>query len=431
MADIRLYVPIVKIDKVARTVAGYATTETVDKQGEIVDYNASKAAFADWKGIGNIREMHEPVAVGKAIEIVPDDEKKAVYVKAQISKGSEDTWQKCLEGVLKGFSIGGNTLDKTVQIIKDVDTNTDRQVTRITKYRLNELSLVDNPANPESTFTLVKRADDGTLCVTDVLERIEQVEKSNGGESTDMDATLVKELSGKIDSLVEHIGKLLTQWADTKPTAKADMTKPDAGVQTQDPAGAVPAAAVAGSEDRKDEDANAVVGDAKATPKAEKAVEAGTTEKLNAGSPETTPVTQDPKGAYPAKGPVKAMPAAVAAAIAAKEGKEEEEDGEEAEAEKVTKKSTEVEDLRKTVASLQAKVEKLEKDPLPRKFATKVEKSYGEDTGPDPLQKDYDEVRAWIQANPGKEPPADVAAKRDRVLNKMIDRKFGADLRKG
>jgi len=60
----RLLIPIEKIDKERRTVSGWATTESVDKQNEIVDYGASKKAFEDWHG--NIREMHEPKAVGKA-----------------------------------------------------------------------------------------------------------------------------------------------------------------------------------------------------------------------------------------------------------------------------------------------------------------------------------------------------------------------------
>jgi len=450
MSDFNLYLPIVKIDKENRTVAGYATTEAVDKQGEIVSYDASKAAFADWQTIGNIREMHEPIAVGKAIEIIPDDEKKAVYVKAMISKGAEDTWQKVKDGVLKGFSIGGNTLDKTVQIIKDADTHQDRQITRITKYRLNELSLVDNPANPESTFTLVKRADDGRLCTTDVLERVAQIEKSTtGGESNDMDATIAKELTGKIDSLVEQIGKLLKQWEDTNPvvggakkapndkaTEKADMTAPAAGVQTQDPKGSYPAKGpIAGSEDTKAEDVNATVGNAKGDPNAkatEKGEATGDTEKVDMTKPDTDPETQDPKGSYPAKGPVKAMPAALTAALKDKEDAADggaDEDTEDAPVK--TAKSTEATDLRKVVAELQAKVEKLEKEPLPRKYA-KVEKSYaGEETpAVDAIQKDYDEVHAWIKGNPGKDLPAELAAKRERVLNKMIDRKFGGDLRK-
>ena len=45
MTEFNLYLPITKVNKEERTVEGYATTEEVDKQSEIVDYAASKEAF--------------------------------------------------------------------------------------------------------------------------------------------------------------------------------------------------------------------------------------------------------------------------------------------------------------------------------------------------------------------------------------------------
>ena len=165
--DFRWYAPIVKVDVEKRTVSGWATTEEIDKQNEVVDYNGSKEAFANWQG--NIREMHEPKAVGKAVEIIPNDGEKRVWVSAYISKGADDTWQKVKEGVLTGFSIGGQTMHKTAQIVKDMATGGSRTVNRITKYRLNELSLVDNPANPGCSFTLVKTTD-GVPFQTEIVE---------------------------------------------------------------------------------------------------------------------------------------------------------------------------------------------------------------------------------------------------------------------
>ena len=61
MNDFTWYAPIVKVDTENRTVSGWATTEQIDKQNEVVDYLGSKDAFASWQG--NIREMHEPKAV--------------------------------------------------------------------------------------------------------------------------------------------------------------------------------------------------------------------------------------------------------------------------------------------------------------------------------------------------------------------------------
>ena len=167
MDNFTWYAPIVKVDEEKRTVSGWATTEQIDKQNEVVDYQGSKDAFSNWQG--NIREMHEPKAVGKAVEVIPNDDQKRVWVSAYISKGANDTWQKIKEGILTGFSIGGQTVHKTAQIVKDMDTGGSRTVTRITKYRLNELSLVDNPANPGCSFTLVKSVD-GIPYQTEIVE---------------------------------------------------------------------------------------------------------------------------------------------------------------------------------------------------------------------------------------------------------------------
>jgi hypothetical protein len=202
MADmLRFFVPIEKVDKEARTVSGWATTETIDKQGEIVDYGASKAAFAEWRG--NIREMHEPKAVGKSLEALADDKERKVYVKAHISKGAEDTWQKCLDGTLTGFSIGGQTIDKMVQLVKDAETKAARTVTRITKYRLNELSLVDNPANPDAQFQLVKMdTATGTLHQTAVVEDSKKIVMT---EAQDHLGEEVREHREKADGLAKKV----------------------------------------------------------------------------------------------------------------------------------------------------------------------------------------------------------------------------------
>lgn len=197
--DFTLYVPIEKVNTEKRTVAGWATTEEIDKQNEIVDYSGSKDAFSNWQG--NIREMHEPKAVGKAVEIIPNDGDKKVWVEAYISKGAEDTWQKVREGILTGFSIGGQTMHKTTQIVKDMTTGGQRTVSRITKYRLNELSLVDNPANPGCSFTLIKSVD-GVPFQTEIVEDIKKFVIT---EAEDPLKAEIDEHRSKADSLIKKV----------------------------------------------------------------------------------------------------------------------------------------------------------------------------------------------------------------------------------
>lgn len=151
--NITFGVPFSKIDIKNRTVEGFATLDNVDKSDEVVDSDASKQAFESW--IGNVREMHAPKAVGKAVQIEARQLEQdgqvfnGIHVKTKISKGAPDTWEKILDGTLAGYSIGGKVLERRPEVVKADDGKfSQKNVMRITKYHLGELSVVDNPMNP-------------------------------------------------------------------------------------------------------------------------------------------------------------------------------------------------------------------------------------------------------------------------------------------
>jgi hypothetical protein len=164
--------PFSKVDQERRIVSGFATLDNVDKQSDIVTTEASLKAFAKFRG--NIREMHQPLSVGKMVSFKEDkyfdsETKKfytGVYVSAYVSKGAQDTWEKVLDGTLSGFSIGGRMnkyedaydekMDKTVRIIKE--------------YDLIELSLVDNPANQFANILSVQKVDGVDVIKGDTLD---------------------------------------------------------------------------------------------------------------------------------------------------------------------------------------------------------------------------------------------------------------------
>ena len=157
--------PIDMIKKEQRLISGIATADNVDKSNEVVEFAASEIAFKNWQG--NIREMHAPIAVGKAISYKPikmrDSEGKeynAIEVEAYISKGAEATWQKVLDGTLRAFSIGGRIMKKELLAGK---MHNGRPINIIKEYELGELSLVDNPANALATIDLVKKNVEGNL----------------------------------------------------------------------------------------------------------------------------------------------------------------------------------------------------------------------------------------------------------------------------
>jgi hypothetical protein len=172
--NVRLSMPFSKVDVERRTVSGFATLDNVDKQSDIVTTEASLSAFQKFRG--NIREMHQPTAVGKMVAFKEDkyfdpETKKfynGVYVSAYVSKGAQDTWEKVLDGTLSGFSIGGRMnkwddgydekLESKIRIIKD--------------YDLVELSLVDNPANQFANILSVEKVDGVDIIKGDIVDTV-------------------------------------------------------------------------------------------------------------------------------------------------------------------------------------------------------------------------------------------------------------------
>ncbi len=168
--------PLTKVDKERRVVSGFASLDNVDKQDDIVTAEASMEAFAKFRG--NIREMHQPLAVGKMVSFKADkyfdpESKKfynGVFVSAYVSKGAQDTWEKVLDGTLTGFSIGGrmNKWDE------GFDEKSDKAIRIIKQYDLIELSLVDSPANQFANIVSVEKVDGVNVIKGDetVLENV-------------------------------------------------------------------------------------------------------------------------------------------------------------------------------------------------------------------------------------------------------------------
>ena len=170
--NLRLSMPISKIDQERRIVSGFATLDNLDRQNDIVTTEASIKAFNAFKG--NIREMHQPSAVGKMISFKEDkyfdpESKKfysGVFVSAYVSKGAQNTWEKVLDGTLSGFSIGGimnkwddgfdEKVEKPIRIIKD--------------YDLFELSLVDNPANQFASVVSIEKVNGVNIMKGDIAD---------------------------------------------------------------------------------------------------------------------------------------------------------------------------------------------------------------------------------------------------------------------
>ena len=159
--NVRLSMPLTKVDQERRIVSGFASLDNLDKQDDIVTTEASMEAFTKFRG--NIREMHQPSAIGKMVSFKeekyfdPETKKfyKGVFVSAYISKGAQDAWEKVLDGTYTGFSIGGrmNKWDDAY------DEKSDKAIRVIKEYDLIELSLVDSPANQFANIVSVEKVN--------------------------------------------------------------------------------------------------------------------------------------------------------------------------------------------------------------------------------------------------------------------------------
>jgi hypothetical protein len=296
--NLRLSMPIGKVDAERRIVSGFASLDNIDKQDDIVTAEASVKAFKNFKG--NLREMHQPSAVGKMVSFKEDryfdpNSKKfynGVYVSAYVSKGAQDAWEKVLDGTYSGFSIGGNIkswddaynadLDKAIRVIKD--------------YDLYELSLVDSPANQFASIISVEKvngenvvtgssadtvienvfydSENGIVLVSDSetaespisgkgMENIGFVEK-NDEEKTNMIKFLVDSAKGistikitkevsqmteatevAVDAAVENVEITPeAQPAEVETPAVVEETPAEVAVEKSDDGGAVPSAPV-------------------------------------------------------------------------------------------------------------------------------------------------------------------------------------------
>jgi hypothetical protein len=123
----------------ALTVQGVCSSEVCDSDGETVLASAMREALPAWLEYGNIREMHAPSAVGKALKAEVRDD-GSTWLEARII--DPVAIRKCEERIYMGFSIGGRALERDGKIIK--------------RLRLSEISIVDRPANPQALFEIAK-----------------------------------------------------------------------------------------------------------------------------------------------------------------------------------------------------------------------------------------------------------------------------------
>jgi hypothetical protein len=167
------FLPITKVDTTPeghRLVTGTVSTERVDLDGQIADYEWAKKEAQGWFEIGNVREQHSRSAAGKALDLQLDDANKTISVTAKII--DPIAIAKVDEKVYTGFSFGAkNVPGNPVRVIKDAQAPGGR----IVGGKWIEISLADRPANPDAVITLVKAAG-GSFEIADAIGQVGEPE---------------------------------------------------------------------------------------------------------------------------------------------------------------------------------------------------------------------------------------------------------------
>ena len=171
-------------------IAGYASVEMVDKQGDLITTGALKGAFDNFMkadGFRNVQLAHSNIQVGEVIPQYTDSSGRlwksgvddaglfvVIQVRDDIEKAREVA-NEIRKGALRGFSIGGQAFKR----MRKADSE-HGDYTEISKLELHEVTICEKGINPEATFRILK--EDTTMT-----------------ESTDMNT--MSELSSVLDRI--------------------------------------------------------------------------------------------------------------------------------------------------------------------------------------------------------------------------------------
>ena len=162
-------------------VAGYASVDMVDKQGDRIPTNALKKAFGQFMGnkaFRNVQLAHSGIQVGEVVDSHTDSQGRVwksevddhgLFVVCKIRNDiqkAREVQKQIRSGDLRAFSIGGQALFRVSKTTPELGSHRE-----ITDLELHEITLCKKGINPESTYTILKM-DDDNMSNTEVLNEI-------------------------------------------------------------------------------------------------------------------------------------------------------------------------------------------------------------------------------------------------------------------
>ena len=165
-------------------VAGYASVEMVDKQGDLITRSALKNAFGNFMkadGFRNVQLAHSNIQVGTVIPSYTDSSGRmwksevddtgmfvVIKLRGDIEKAREVA-SEIRKGNLRSFSIGGQAFER---VNKSDQTRGDYR--EIRRMELHEVTICEKGINPEAQFRILKEDTTGDT-MTNTMSELQSV----------------------------------------------------------------------------------------------------------------------------------------------------------------------------------------------------------------------------------------------------------------
>ena len=193
-------------------VAGYASVDMVDKQGDRIPTVALKKAFGQFmtnKAFRNVQLAHSGIQVGEVVDNHTDSDGRmwksevddhglfvVCRIRSDIQKARE-VQKQIRDGDLRSFSIGGQALFRVSKTTPEHGSHRE-----ITDLELHEITLCKKGINPEARYSILKmdntnetveKMTETAEALTEIRDSLAHVLKAlDKGEEKDM-----KDIFGK------------------------------------------------------------------------------------------------------------------------------------------------------------------------------------------------------------------------------------------
>tara|TARA_R100000995_G_scaffold42396_1_gene19819 strand:- start:10457 stop:11848 length:1392 start_codon:yes stop_codon:yes gene_type:complete len=212
-------------------IAGYASVDMVDKQGDRIPSDALKSAFRkfmDNTAFRNVQLAHSGIQVGEVVGDHTDSQGRmwksevddhglfvVCKIRSDIQKARE-VQKQIRDGDLRAFSIGGQALFRVSKHTPEHGNHRE-----ITELELHEVTLCKKGINPEARYTILKMDNETEVEKMTESEALNEIRDGLARVLKHMDEDVVKEKKEDMKGMYEDKGDMKED-EDEKTTNKSE-----------------------------------------------------------------------------------------------------------------------------------------------------------------------------------------------------------------